>query len=107
MQVVAAVRGVCSGAFERRVAEFEETIYDNELLNELKGKLTAGKEKVLGAIAFVKERGTDYMDLSGRRLVDSATAVLIGHLLLARRPATNASSAWPADTSSWRWASCA
>ena len=84
LQVVAAVRGVCSGAFERRVAEFEETTYGNELLNELKGKLAAGKEQVLSAIAFVKERGTDYMDLSGRRLVDSATAVLIGHLLLGQ-----------------------
>jgi hypothetical protein len=84
LQIVAAVRGVCSGAFERRAAEFEERAYDNELLSALKGKLVAGKEAVLGAIGFVKEKGTDYMDLAGRKLVDAAIAVLIGHLLLAQ-----------------------
>ena len=82
LQVVAAVRGVCSGAFERRAAEFEGTAYDDPLLAELKTKLVAGREQVLQAIAFVKQKGTDYMDLAGRKLVDSAAAVLIGHLLL-------------------------
>jgi alkylation response protein AidB-like acyl-CoA dehydrogenase len=84
LQIVAAVRGVCSAAFERRAAEFEERAYDNELLSALKGKLVAGKEAVLGAIGFVKEKGADYMDLAGRKLVDAAIAVLIGHLLLAQ-----------------------
>lgn len=82
LQIVAAVRGVCSGAFERRVAEFEELRYDDPLLAELKGKLVAGRERVQKAIAFVKGQATDYLDLSGRRLVDAAAAVYIGHLLL-------------------------
>ena len=82
LQVVAAVRGVCSGAFERRVADLEETQHEDALLSELKAKLVTGKDAVMSAIAFVKERGTDYMDLSGRKLVDSAIAVIIGHLLL-------------------------
>jgi alkylation response protein AidB-like acyl-CoA dehydrogenase len=84
LQIVAAVRGVCSGAFERRVVELEAATYADPLLSELKAKLVAGKESVLAAIAFVKERGTDYMDLVGRKIVDSAAVVLIGHLLLSQ-----------------------
>ncbi len=82
LQVVAAVRGVCSGAFERRAGEYEQAACDEPHLAELKAKLLTGKQDVLSAIAYVKTRGTDYMDLVGRRLVDSAAAVLIGHLLL-------------------------
>jgi len=82
LQIVAAVRGVCSGAFERHVSQMEESHYDDPLLEELRGKLVGGKEAVLKAIQFIKERGTEYMDLWGRRLVDCAAAVLIGHLLL-------------------------
>ncbi len=84
LQIVAAVRGVCSGVFQRRLAEFEETQYDDKLLTELKAKLVAGKETLLPAIAFVKERGTEYMDRAGRKIVDSAIAVLVGHLLLSQ-----------------------
>ena len=82
LQVVAAVRGVSSGAFERRVAEFEEVRYEDALLADLKLKLMSGREQVVKAIEFVKARGTEYMDLSGRRLVDAAATVLIGHLFL-------------------------
>jgi alkylation response protein AidB-like acyl-CoA dehydrogenase len=89
LQIVAAVRGVCSGAFERRVAEMEQVTYSDPLLDELKTKLMAGKESIVAAIAFVKERGTDYMDLVGRKIVDSAAAVLIGHLLLGQANAGN------------------
>ncbi len=82
LQIVAAVRGVCSGAFEKRVAELEEVQYADPLLAELKAKLVAGREQVLKTIAFVKSQNSDYLDLAGRRLVDAATAVYIGHLFL-------------------------
>jgi 3-(methylthio)propanoyl-CoA dehydrogenase len=82
LQVVAAVRGVCSGAFERRVIEFEEINYADELLNGLKTKLVEGRMHVLNTIAFVKSQSTDFLDLAGRKLVDAAAAVFIGHLLL-------------------------
>ena len=36
------------------------------------------------AVQFVKSKGSSYLDLSGRRLVDSAIAIIIGHLLLAQ-----------------------
>jgi len=89
LQIVAAVRGVCSGAFEKRVTEFEETPYEDEQLQELKAKLAEGKEHVLNAIRFVKDQGTDYLDLVGRKIVDAAAAVLIGHLFLRQAAANN------------------
>ena len=82
LQVVAAVRGVCGGTFEKHVAELEQTEYLDKDLNDLKQKLDSGKTLVLEAIANVKKHGVEYMDLYGRKLVDSAIAVLIGHLLL-------------------------
>lgn len=82
LQVVAAVRGVCSGAFERHVEELEQRDYTDGLLNELKGKLAEGKAEVIKGINFVKARGPEYMDLYGRKLVDSAISVLVGHWFL-------------------------
>ncbi len=82
LQIVAAVRGVCSGAFEKRITELEETQYDDGLLQELKARLAEGKAHVLEAITFMKAHGTDYLDLAGRKLVDAAASILIGHLFL-------------------------
>ncbi|MGQ9648669.1 MAG: acyl-CoA dehydrogenase family protein [Phycisphaerae bacterium] len=82
LQIVAAVRGVCSGVFEKQAAEYENQQYSDPLLDELKGRLVEGRELVLKGVAFVKTQSNEYMDLSGRRLVDSAIAVLCGHLLL-------------------------
>jgi alkylation response protein AidB-like acyl-CoA dehydrogenase len=92
LQIVAAVRGVCSGAFEKRIAEFEEVQYTDPLLAELKAKLVAGREQVLSAIAFVKSQSTEYMDLAGRKLVDAAIAVYVGHLFLQQAGAVAADS---------------
>ena len=39
---------------------------------------------MLEAIRFVKGQSTAYLDLSGRRLVDAAIAVICGHLLLGQ-----------------------
>lgn len=82
LQIVAAVRGVCSGVFEKQAAEYEARQYSDPLLNELKARLLEARELVLKGVAFVKTQSNEYMDLSGRRLVDSAVAVLCGHLLL-------------------------
>jgi alkylation response protein AidB-like acyl-CoA dehydrogenase len=82
LQVVAAVRGVCSGAFEKRIEELEQQEYTDGLLHGLKQKLAEAKAEVLKGITYVKARGPDYMDLYGRKLVDSAIAVLVGHLFL-------------------------
>ncbi|MAE61665.1 MAG: acyl-CoA dehydrogenase [Planctomycetaceae bacterium] len=82
LQIVAAVRGVCGDAFEKRVTELEKAVYGDEALSVLRGKLIDARERVIDAVAFVKEQGGDYMDLYGRKLVDAAITVLVGHLLL-------------------------
>jgi len=84
LQVVAAVRGVSSGTFESYVAEQEKVEYSDPTLAALKQKLVEAKTRVLEAIQFVKGRAAAYLDLSGRRLVDSAIFVIVGHLLLAQ-----------------------
>lgn len=88
LQIVAAVRGVCSEAFTKCVEEFEQHEYTDSLLSELKAKLAEGKQLVLDGVAKVKSEGGNYMDLSGRRLVDAAIVVIVGHLLL-RQAETN------------------
>ena len=55
----------------------------------LRIELIDGKRQVLEAIKIVKERGNDYMDLYGRKLVDAAIVVLIGHLLLQQAMAND------------------
>ena len=82
MQIVAAVRGVCGGAFEKWVEQAERVENAEDLAIELKQALKAGKEQLLEVIPFVKKKGVDYMDLYGRRIVDAAITVMIGHVLL-------------------------
>jgi len=82
LQIVAAVRGISSGTFETWTADYDAKQYDDPLLEELKQGLLEGKQRIVETIQFVKQQGASYLDLSGRRLVDSAVAVIIGHLLL-------------------------
>jgi alkylation response protein AidB-like acyl-CoA dehydrogenase len=84
LQLVAAVRGVTSGSFDNWTADYDKKQYADPLLEELKQKLIEGKRRVLEAVQFVKTRAMSYLDLSGRRLVDSAIAVIIGHMLLGQ-----------------------
>ena len=84
LQVVAAVRGVTSGTFESWAEPRERLEYADPLLAELKQKLVTGKQRLMETIQFVKQRSTLYLDLSGRRLVDAAIAVIVGHLFLGQ-----------------------
>ena len=65
LQVVAAVRGVSSGAFETWTDEHDEKEYADPVLAELKQKLIDAKRRILEAIQFVKSQGTSYLDFSG------------------------------------------
>jgi alkylation response protein AidB-like acyl-CoA dehydrogenase len=87
LQVVAAVRGVSSGSFESFVDDYEKKEYSDPMLNELKEKLIAARKRVVETIQFVKQQSAGYLDLSGRRLVDSAISVIIGHLFLTQAAA--------------------
>lgn len=84
LQVVAAERGVTSGTFEKYVEDFEEIEYQLELLQNLKVKLIEGKSEMAKAIEFVKTQPTAYLDLIGRRLVDAAILIIVGHLFLGQ-----------------------
>jgi alkylation response protein AidB-like acyl-CoA dehydrogenase len=84
LQIVAAVRGVSSGALEAWTGEHENKTYADPLLEELKQRLIEAKKQVLETIQFVKTRGTLYLDLSGRRLVDAAIVIVIGHFFLGQ-----------------------
>jgi len=84
LQIVAAVRGVSSGALDVWIEPHEQKQYDDPLLEELKQKLADARKRVNEAIQFIKGRGTPYLDLSGRRLVDAAIAILVGHLFLGQ-----------------------
>jgi hypothetical protein len=84
LQVVAAVRGVTSGSLDTWVVPHEAKTYDDPLLESLKQRLVAARQSVNEAVTFVKTKGSSYLDLCGRKLVDSAIAIVIGHLLLAQ-----------------------
>ncbi|MCJ7729232.1 MAG: acyl-CoA dehydrogenase family protein, partial [Sedimentisphaerales bacterium] len=79
LQVVAAVRGVCSGTAEKFIAELAERNYEPQL-KDLLEKLAAGTQQLKNAVAFVKENGNEYMDLCGRALVDMAITLITGYL---------------------------
>ena len=87
LQILAAVRGVSSGTFNTWTEEHEKEEYDDPALQQLKQDLLDGKQRVLQAVDFVKSQGTAYLDLVGRQLVDSAIAVIAGHLLLSQAAA--------------------
>jgi len=79
LQVITAVRGVCSGTAEKFIAELSQQQFRPEV-KDLLEKLAEGTEHLKKSIAFVKEQGTDYMDLYGRALVDIAIDLINGYL---------------------------
>jgi alkylation response protein AidB-like acyl-CoA dehydrogenase len=83
LQIVAAVRGVCSGTAEKFIAELAEKDYELQL-KDLLEKLSAGTEQLKNAVAFVKENGNEYMDLYGKALVDIAIDLINGFLFCSQ-----------------------
>jgi len=79
LQVVAAVRGVCSGTLGKYLGELVALEYDAEV-KDLLDQLVEGTEQLQAAIAFTKDKGNDYMDLYGRALTDVAIDLVVGYL---------------------------
>ncbi len=79
LQVVAAVRGVCSGTAEKYLAELAALPYDPQV-SDLLAKLAEGTQQLKAAIEFTKQQGNEYMDLYGRPLVDVAIDLINGYL---------------------------
>jgi rhodanese-related sulfurtransferase len=84
LQVVAAVRGVISGGLDNWVEEYEKKVYGDPLLDDLKAKLIEARQKIDEVVPFIKSKGNAFIDLSGRRLVDGAISIIIGHLFLGQ-----------------------
>jgi alkylation response protein AidB-like acyl-CoA dehydrogenase len=87
LQIVAAVRGVCSGTAEKFIADLAAQNYRPQL-KDLLEKLSDGAESLKTAIAFVKENGNEYMDLYGRALVDIAIDLINGYLFCGQASST-------------------
>jgi len=83
LQIVAAVRGVCSGMAEKYLTELAEQNFDPGL-KDLLDKLRTAGQQLKDAVAFVKEQNTEYMDLYGRPLVDIAIDLINGYLLCSQ-----------------------
>ena len=79
LQVVAAVRGVCGGTFEKYIAELAAMEYSSEV-KDLVAMLAEGMEQLKKGAVFVKDAGIEYMDLYGRGLVDIAMDLIVGYL---------------------------
>jgi len=80
LQIVAAVRGVCSGTAEKFIAELTQQQFQPEV-KDLLDKLAEETEQLKKSVAFVKENGNEYMDLYGRALVDITIDLITGFLL--------------------------
>ena len=80
LQIVAAVRSVCSGTAEKFIAELVQQQFQPEV-KDLLDKLVEGAEQLKKSVAFVKDNGNEYMDLYGRALVDIAIDLITGYLL--------------------------
>ena len=83
LQVVAAVRGVCSGIAEKFIAELASHEFDPQL-KDLLDILEQGTELMKQSIVFIKEKGNEYMDLYGRNLVDIAIDLINGYLFCSQ-----------------------
>ena len=80
LQVVAAVRGICSGTAANLLAELLDRDWPDHV-KPLVDRLRQAADQLNEAVAFTKSQtGTDYMDLYGRKIVDAAIYILIGVL---------------------------
>jgi alkylation response protein AidB-like acyl-CoA dehydrogenase len=81
LQVVAAVRGVASGTAAKAFEEYANMSWPEEL-SDLVAMLKEGAAKLADALIVVKQNGTEYMDLYGRKIVDVACDIFMGYLFL-------------------------
>ncbi len=83
LQIVAAVRGVCSGTAEKFITELTQQNYEPGL-KDLLEKMAEGTELLKKAVDFVKAQSNEYMDLYGRALVDIAIDLINGYLFCSQ-----------------------
>jgi hypothetical protein len=81
LQVVAAVRGVASKTAAKAFEEFQGQEWPAEFKGLL-DLLKKGADNLEEAMVLVKEKGVEYMDLYGRKIVDVACDLYLGYLFL-------------------------
>ncbi len=86
LQIVAAVRGVCSGTAEKFITELSQEQFQPEV-KDLLDKLDEGTQLLKKSVVFVKEQSNEYMDLYGRALVDIAIDLITGYLFCSQASA--------------------
>jgi len=90
LQVLAAVRGVSSGTATNLIGDLLERDWPGDL-KAMADQIAEGAAALAEAIAFVKEQpGSEFLDLMGRRLVDSAIYLIVGALFLDQAASGNA-----------------
>ena len=89
LQVVAAIRGVTSGTLDAYLARFEQKQYADPELAAAQQKLAEFKAQLQTAVQFAKQKGSAYVDLMGRRLVDGAILLIVAHLFLGQAAAND------------------
>ncbi len=84
LQIVAAVRGVCSGTTEKFIAGvLSQDDFDADINDQI-DILKESKELMDKCIGCVKGKGHEYMDLYGRALVDIAIDIINGYLFCSQ-----------------------
>jgi hypothetical protein len=83
LQVVAAIRGVCSGTAEKLIEDLAKEKIDDDM-KDLVSMLEECKELMNECVVFVKDKSNDYMDLFGRPLVDIAMDIIMGYLFCSQ-----------------------
>jgi 3-(methylthio)propanoyl-CoA dehydrogenase len=82
LQIVAAIGGVINGTALERIHEYEEE-YDFSNVGDLHKKLKEMSIFLEKAITYIKQKeDSDFQEFHSRRLVEMATKVIIGYLML-------------------------
>jgi len=82
LQVVAAIRGVGSGAYMNFIREYESKHYKPEY-DFIKRRLVIMTDQYEKAVSFVqREKDNELFDFHARRLVEMAGNIIMGYLLL-------------------------
>ena len=82
LQVVAAIKGVTTGIFAERMAEYDKMLEGAAHLAEQKAKLLEMTADFNHAVEIVKEyKDNDYLDFQARNLVEMAGNIVISYLL--------------------------
>ncbi|MCF8380639.1 MAG: acyl-CoA dehydrogenase family protein [Bacteroidales bacterium] len=82
LQVVAAIRGVSTGAYLSRIQEFdaEKVMPELEYLKKMLQDMTSEYQKMVDLVNEKKD--PEYLDFHARRLVEMAGNIIMGYLLL-------------------------